>query len=86
MLVAGAADSTDALDAAASEVEAPPVLATALSGVDAEDTASVEEAGSDEAGSDVEAIWEVGSPADEAGSEEATAELEGATSLVDEEA
>jgi hypothetical protein len=86
VLVAGAADSTDALEAATSEVEGSTVLATALSGADAEETASEEEAGSEVAGSDVEAIWEVGSPADEAGSEEATAELEGATSPVDEEA
>jgi hypothetical protein len=86
VLDTGATDSTDALDAATSEVEDPSVLATALSGADAEETASEEEAGSEVAGSDVEAIWEVGSPADEAASDEATAELEVATSLVDEEA
>lgn len=60
------------------------MLTASFSGADAEDTTSEEGVTSEEADSDDAAIRDVGSPAGEAGSEEATAEVECATSLVDE--
>jgi hypothetical protein len=93
VLVTGTADSTEALEAATSDVEVPSELAGVLSGVvDAEETKSEAGADSEVAGSDEEAISDVGATDDEAESEdtagseeEAAAKVEGA-SLVDEDA